>query len=80
MLGVSILSMLYPGSPALHNVWLYGGLALFSAFMLYDTQKIIHRAKSEYKYDPINGSLEVYMDFIQIFIRMAMILGDSKKK
>jgi FtsH-binding integral membrane protein len=70
MLGVSLLSMFYPGSPALYNIYLYGGLALFSAFVLYDTQKIIYRAKTDYKYDPINQSLSVYMDAINIFVRM----------
>ena len=79
MLGVSLLSMLYPGSPALHNMWLYGGLALFSAFTLYDTQKIIYRAKTDYVYDPINQSLSIYMDAINIFIRMVMILGGSNR-
>lgn len=32
------------------------------------------------KYDPIMNSLTIYMDAINIFVRMAMILGDSKKK
>ena len=38
MMGISLLSLLYPGSAALHSIWLYGGLALFSAFVLYDVQ------------------------------------------
>ena len=54
MLGVSLLSIVYPNSAALYNIYLYGGLFLFSAFLLYDTQKIMHRAKTDYKYDPIN--------------------------
>ena len=37
LLGVSLLSIVYPGSPALTNIWLYGGLVLFSAFVMYDT-------------------------------------------
>lgn len=80
LLGVSLLSILYPGSPALRNIWLYGGLGLFSAFTLYDTQKIMYRAKTDYKYDPINQSLSVYMDAINIFVRMVMILGNNRKK
>jgi len=53
MMGISLLSMFYPGSPALTSIWLYGGLALFSAFLLYDTQAVLERAKTQYKYDPI---------------------------
>jgi FtsH-binding integral membrane protein len=79
MLGVSLLSIVYPGSPALRNIWLYGGLALFSAFMLYDTQMIINRAKTSKRYDPINESIHIYMDAINLFIRFLMIFGGNKK-
>ena len=37
LMGASLLSIVYPGSPALTNIWLYGGLALFSAYVLYDS-------------------------------------------
>jgi FtsH-binding integral membrane protein len=47
LMGVSLLSIIYPGSPALTNIWLYGGLALFSAYVLYDTQKIMNNAKTQ---------------------------------
>lgn len=80
MLGISLLSMLNPLSPALYNMWLYGGLALFSAFVLYDTQMILARAKTEPNFDPINNSIHVYLDAINIFIRFAMIFGNAKKK
>ena len=80
MLGISLLSIVYPQSRALYNLYLYGGLALFSAFLMYDTQQIMYRAKTEYKYDPINGSLHIYMDAINIFVRFLMIFGNQKKK
>lgn len=80
MLGVSILSMFNPMSPALYNIWLYGGLGLFSMFVLYDTQMILARAKTEPRFDPINNSIHVYLDAIQLFIRFAMIFGNAKKK
>ena len=38
--GISIMSAFYP-SPILTNVWLYGGLALATAFVAYDTQNAI---------------------------------------
>lgn len=37
MMGISIASMLWPHSAALYNLYVYGGLVLFSAFVLYDT-------------------------------------------
>ena len=80
LLGVSLLSMLYPGSKALTSIWLYGGLALFSAFVLYDVQHVLHRAKTQHVYDPISGSIGIYMDAVNLFVRFAMILGNSKRK
>lgn len=67
--GCSLLSILYPGSKALYNVGLYGGLALFSALLLYDTQRIISDAKTMRVYDPINSSIGVYLDAINLFVR-----------
>jgi len=64
MLGISLLGMFFPGSPALYNMWLYGGLALFSAFILYDTQMVVSRAKTEQRFDPIANSIHIYMDAI----------------
>ena len=44
----------------LYSVAVYGGLALFSMFLLYDTKKVINRAEvvpmyGVQKYDPINS-------------------------
>jgi FtsH-binding integral membrane protein len=79
MIGISLASMIYP-SPALFNIWLYGGLVLFSAFVLYDVQKIIHMAKTRSVYDPINESLRIYLDAIMIFERFLIIFMNNKKK
>ncbi len=64
------------------SVALYGGLLLFGGFLLYDTQKIIHNAEahpqySNVKYDPINNSIGIYLDTVNIFIRIAQILAMS---
>ena len=72
----------------LYSVVMYGGLILFSAFLLYDTQRIVHHAESVphpayglKPYDPINASMSIYMDTINIFIRIAMMLaGNNRKK
>jgi len=72
----------------LYSVAMYGGLILFGAFLLYDTQKIIHKAERHPAgygappFDPVNASMSIYMDTINIFIRIAQILagGGSRRK
>jgi growth hormone-inducible transmembrane protein len=71
--------MFWP-SQALFNIWLYGGLLLFSAFTLYDVQKIIHNAKSKASWDPVNESLGIYLDAIILFERFLIIFMNNKKK
>lgn len=64
---------------ATEAISLYGGLAVFSGFVLYDTQKILHHAKlvehGQMKADPVNESVGLIMDSINIFIRLVQILG-----
>ncbi|CAI5447206.1 unnamed protein product [Caenorhabditis angaria] len=87
-----------PGSAigaSLASLVMYGGLILFSAFLLYDTQRLVKKAEtyphpSQFygaaqikSYDPINAQLSIYMDVLNIFIRLAMIMGGmngSKRK
>ncbi|KAJ8406798.1 hypothetical protein AAFF_G00297140 [Aldrovandia affinis] len=88
----SIGSMFLPPTSAfgagLYGVAVYGGLILFGMFLLYDTQKVIKRAETHplygvQKYDPINSCLGIYMDTLNIFMRLVMILangGGGKKK
>ena len=82
----SIGTMFLPPTSALGaglmSVALYGGLILFGGFILYDTQKIIYKAERHpsygyniQKYDPINASMGIYTDTINIFIRIAQILA-----
>jgi len=87
----SIASAFLPPTTALgagvYSIALYGGLILFGGFILYDTQKIIYRAerhpRSGYgiqKYDPINSSMGIYTDTINIFIRIAQILAMQERR
>ena len=61
------------------RMWLYGGLAVFGGFTLYDTQKILHHARMAnagmVKKDVVNESISLELDFLNIFIRMVQILG-----
>lgn len=75
----------------------YGGLILFSAFLLYDTQRVIRMAEGypsqgrfgqqrqlapgmAHQFDPINAQLSIYMDVLNIFIRLAMIMGGGQRR
>lgn len=74
----------------LYSMSLYGGLILFSMLLLYDTQRIIKQAETyptyphlARPYDPINNAISVYMDAVNIFIRILTILaggGNRRQK
>jgi len=84
----SIAPMFLPAAsaamPMLYNVSMYGGLALFSGFVLYDASRIMHHAAilPEEDFDPINQSISIYMDTLNIFIRLVTILsgGGNRRK
>jgi len=63
----------------IHNIMLYGGLLVFCGFVMFDTQLIIERASSGYK-DVVSDSLELFLDFVNIFVRILIILLKDKKK
>ncbi|NXY89779.1 GHITM protein, partial [Alcedo cyanopectus] len=84
VLASSVGSMFLPPTSAfgasLYSVAVYGGLLLFGMFLLYDTQHIIKRAETlpyygVIKYDPINASMSVYTDTLNIFVRVATMLA-----
>jgi FtsH-binding integral membrane protein len=66
------------------NPWLYGGLAVFGGFTLYDVQKVLHHVclaeQGLRPKDPVNEAISLELDFINIFIRMVQILGMSQNK
>ncbi|BDD59849.1 hypothetical protein MPDQ_002876 [Monascus purpureus] len=61
------------------RIWLYGGLAVFGGFTLYDVQKILHHARMAerglVKRDVVNESVSLELDFINIFVRMVQIMA-----
>jgi FtsH-binding integral membrane protein len=66
------------------NLWLYGGLVVFGGFTLYDVQKILNHARMAERglmaKDPVNESISLELDFINIFIRMVQILGMNQNR
>ena len=66
------------------NLWLYGGLAVFGGFTLYDVQKVLHHARAAkqvlMKADPVNESISLELDFINIFVRLVHILNRTQNK
>jgi len=87
----SLAGMFLPATTALgaglYSISLYGGLLLFSGFLLYDTQKIIKRAENTplmamQPFDPVNNAISIYLDTLNIFIRIVSILagGGNRRK
>ncbi len=66
------------------SIWLYGGLAVFGGFTLYDVQKVLHHARlaqaGYMKRDPVNESISLELDFLNIFIRMVQILSMNQRR
>jgi FtsH-binding integral membrane protein len=66
------------------NIWLYGGLAIFGGFTLYDVQKVLHHARLAerglMRRDPVNESISLELDFLNIFIRMVQIMSMNNNR
>lgn len=62
-----------PWYPLLHSIQLYGGLAIFTAYIAYDTQKMI----DEYEMgedDHIKHATDLFLDFKIVFTRILQLL------
>lgn len=79
LVAVGMGNMIFP-MPILHNIMLYGGLAVFSGLTMTDTQKIMMNAQNSCMYDPVNESLAIYLDTLNIFIRTVQILESLQNK
>jgi len=70
---------LFLRSPLIFNVQLYGGLLLFIGYVVVDTQMIIERASAGAS-DFINDAMALYVDFVAIAVRVAIILLKNSQK
>jgi FtsH-binding integral membrane protein len=82
VVAASFGQMFFPASALLHNVALYGGLGLFGAYVLYDTSRVLTIAERtpQGQFDPVNAGMSLYMDIINIFVRLVQVFAGSNSK
>jgi len=78
------LMNLFFQSQLIFQVYLWGGLLLFCGFIMWDTQVIIEKRKRGDR-DFIKHSLDLFIDFMQVFRRVIILLmqkedGNKKKR
>lgn len=75
-----IAGLFYP-SMVLHNIWLYGGLAVFSGLMMMNSHRILQHAQTQpYSADYMNDGLGVYTNMYQVFVRLLMIQSNRQRR
>lgn len=85
LITLAVLSLinLFLHSEILFKIDLYFGLLVFCLYIIYDTQLIIKEA-DDGNYDIIYHAMTFYLDFINIFVRILILLmknkNDKKKK
>ncbi|RHW67046.1 Inhibitor of apoptosis-promoting Bax1 [Trypanosoma brucei equiperdum] len=77
MVAISVLNLFYP-TAFVHSIILYGGLALFSVMVSVDTQAMIERARCGAG-DVVQDALQMFMNVVNIFVRIAQILGSGDR-
>ncbi|MDR3204880.1 MAG: Bax inhibitor-1/YccA family protein [Deltaproteobacteria bacterium] len=81
LVGLVVIFIINSGSPLLHFIFCLGGVLVFSLLTAYDHQKlrVIHyegfKDNDDESRKVIIGALELYLDFINIFIFLIRLLG-----
>jgi Bax inhibitor 1 len=88
MMMASFINWFFRSQLVFMGIQVYGGLVLFSLYVIYDTQVIISRAEAlsaagQLSFDSaIHGALQLFTDLMAIFVRILIILlkNSSKKE
>jgi FtsH-binding integral membrane protein len=81
----SFVALFFPHSAFAYGVdraSLYGGLIIFSGLLMSSTQRLMSEAehKSDKAFDPINSSMRIYLDGMNIFVRLLRMMLENKKE
>ena len=76
LLIIQIINIFFPMSTMKYKIILYFGLLLFSCYTIYDANTIMINYKS-FKGDFIKASMGLYLDFLNIFTRLASINNNN---
>lgn len=82
LIGVSILNIFFP-SPLMGNLIAVAGVLIFAALTAYDTQKLKElyyekRSREETDKITIMGAINLYLDFVNIFLHLLKLMGEKK--
>eukprot|EP00898_Chlorokybus_atmophyticus_P009091 jgi/Chlat1/9183/Chrsp97S08404 len=72
-------SLFFGGRVMVFQAELYLGLLVFCGYVLYDTQLMIEKAHRGDR-DVVMHALELFVDFIAIFVRLLIILASKEEK
>lgn len=79
MCWLGLISLFFPNR-ANYLVQLYGGLLLYSGFVIFDTQVIVEQAYQDPKRDVLNDAFKLFIDFVALLRRILIILLQNQQR